>query len=63
VAFLANRKTLVSATVAILWLSFPIEVRIVTAGGKKLYLNFSNMFSFEVESGCQQIKSEKSSLV
>lgn len=52
-----------SATVAILWLSFPIEVRVVTAGAKKVYLNFNKMVSFEVEPGCQQKESEKFSLV
>jgi hypothetical protein len=50
-----------SATVAILWLSFPIEVRVVIAGAKKVCLN--KMVSFEVGPGCQQIESEKFSLV
>ena len=47
-----------SATVAILWLSFPIEVRVVTAGSKKIHLNFNKVFSFEVWSGCQNTESE-----
>jgi len=63
VAFFLNRKNVVSATVAILWLSFPIEVKVVTAGARKLYLSFEKMFSFEVKADSQQIESEKSSLV
>jgi len=63
VAFFLNRKTVVSTTVAILWLSFPIEVKVVTAGARKLYLSFKKMFSFEVKADSQQIESEKSSLV
>jgi len=52
-----------SATVAILWLSFPIEVRTVIKGSKKVYLSFNKMFSFEVKPGCQNVESEKFSLV
>ena len=52
-----------SATVAILWLSFPIEVKVVTKGSKKVYLNFSKLITFEINPGCQQIESEKLSLV
>lgn len=54
-----------SATVAIaiLWLSFPIEVRVVIKGSKKVCLNFNKMFSFEVKPGCQSVESEKFSLV
>lgn len=40
------------ATVAILWLSFPIEVKVVTKGSKKVYLNFSKLITFEVNPGC-----------
>ena len=52
-----------SATVAILWLNFPIEVRIVKAGSKKIHLNFNKISLFEVKSGCKQTESEELSLV
>ncbi len=47
-----------SATVAILWLSFPIEVKVVIKGSKKIHLNFNKVFSFEVQSGCRNNESE-----
>jgi len=54
---------LTSATVAILWLSFPIEVRVVTAGAKKVCFTFKSKVSTEVEPDSKQIKSEELSLV
>jgi len=51
-----------SATVAILWLLFPIEIRVVTAGARKVYFDFRNMFSVEVEPNGQQVQSEEFSL-
>jgi hypothetical protein len=52
-----------SATVAILWLLFPIEVKIVTAGVRRGYVNFEKSFSIEIEpAGCQKAKSEEFSL-
>ncbi|MEK6727145.1 MAG: hypothetical protein AABY28_00530 [Candidatus Omnitrophota bacterium] len=49
---------MMSATVAILWLSFPIEVKVIIKGSKKVHLNFNRMFSFEVKPGCQNTESE-----
>jgi len=54
---------MMSATVAILWLSFSIEVKVIIKGSKKVYLNFNRMFSFEVKPGCQRVESDKFSLV
>ena len=59
----ARLTRLVSATVAILWLSFPIEVRVVREGAKKAYLKFNKVFSLEVEPNRKEIESEKLSLV
>ncbi|MDD5671370.1 MAG: recombinase family protein [Candidatus Omnitrophica bacterium] len=38
-----------SATVAIVWLSFPIEVKVVMKGAKKVSFSLSKAFSIEVE--------------
>jgi hypothetical protein len=52
-----------SATVAILWLLFPIEIKVVTAGARRVCLNSSKPFAFEVEPpACQKVQSEEFSL-
>ena len=51
-----------SATVALLWLTFPIEVRIVKAGAKRVYFDFRNMITVEVEPNRRQIQREEFSL-
>jgi hypothetical protein len=52
-----------SATVAILWLLFPIEVIVVTAGARRVYVNFEKSFSIEIEpTGRQKAESEEFSL-
>ena len=40
---------MMSATVAVLWLSFPLEVKVVTKGAKKVCFSLSKAFSIEVE--------------
>ena len=52
-----------SATVAVLWLSFPIEVRVVKAGAKKVYYDFGRAFSIDVTPNGQQVQSEEFSEV
>ena len=52
-----------SDIVALLWLTFPIEIRVVREGAKKAYLKFNKVFSLEVEPNSQEIESEELSLV
>lgn len=51
-----------SATVAVLWLLFPIEIRVVKAGARRVYFDFRNMFSVEIEPNGQQVQNEEFSM-
>ena len=53
---------MMSATVAILWLTFPIEVKVVKAGAKRLCFDLRNMFTVEVQPNGKQIQNEEFSL-
>jgi hypothetical protein len=52
-----------SATVAILWLLFHIEIKTVTAGARKVYVDSKKSFSLEVEvAGHRKAQGEEFSL-